>query len=199
MESTDCLPPHPTGRADFPHPAVPDSFARGVRKELHDVTSQHHQTEVLAVCVKGPPGWWPVPSLAPLLGLLAQPVSQTSKVRGQAGPVVRHRWLRSLSPLSRGGMTGIQAAHSSSYTDANPAGPLRSTGVTPLPRYYGPRRPPAGAGHAVMLSRLPFGPERFDRPELTAEGLTAEGATKITTMHPQIAQMTQITEEGAEG
>ena len=65
MESTGCLPPHPTGRADFPHPAVPDSFARGVRKELHDVTSQHHQTEVLAVCVKGPTGRWPVPSPAP--------------------------------------------------------------------------------------------------------------------------------------
>ena len=157
MTSSGCLPPHPTGHADFPHPAVPDSFARGVRKELRDVTSQHHQSKGLAVRVEGPPGQRPVPSLAPLLGLLAQPVSQTSKFRGQPDPVVRLRRFRSLRPLSRVGMHRIQAAHSSSDTDANPAGPLRSTGVTPLPRYYEPRRPPAGADHAVMLSRAALG------------------------------------------
>jgi len=37
------------------------------------------------------------------------------------------------------------------------AGSLRSTGITPLRRYYEPRRLPAGAAQAVMSSRLALG------------------------------------------
>ena len=32
--STVSLPPRHTGRADFPHPAFPDTFAAGLRREL---------------------------------------------------------------------------------------------------------------------------------------------------------------------
>ena len=39
------------------------------------------------------------------------------------------------------------------YDNTNPAGPLRSTGITRRPHYYGPRRLPAGAAPTVMDSR----------------------------------------------
>ena len=46
-----------------------------------------------------------------------------------------------------------QAVLPSSYTSTYLAGPLRSTGITPLHRYYAPRRLPTRAAETVMLSR----------------------------------------------
>jgi hypothetical protein len=46
-----------------------------------------------------------------------------------------------------------QAERSSFYSNASLAGPLRSTGITPLPRYYAPRRLPTRAMRPVMRSQ----------------------------------------------
>ena len=157
MKGIGCLPPHPTGRADFPHPAVPESLTIGMRKELHDVASQHHQAEVLAMLIHRHAGWSPVTSLAPLLGLLAELLSQTSEFRRQRGPSTHLRRVGTDLPLFRSGMQRIQAALSSSHKSVTPAGLLRSTGITPLPRYYEPRRLPTGAAHGVMVSPAALG------------------------------------------
>ena len=50
-----------------------------------------------------------------------------------------------------------QAVLPSSYTRTYLAGSLGSTGVTPLPRYYEPRRLPARAARTVMSSRPALG------------------------------------------
>ena len=50
-----------------------------------------------------------------------------------------------------------QAVLPSSYTSTYLAGPLRSTGITPLHRYYAPRRLPTRAAETVMLSRPALG------------------------------------------
>ena len=47
----------------------------------------------------------------------------------------------------------LQAVLPSSYTSTYLAGPLRSTDITPLRRYYAPRRLPTRAAETVMLSR----------------------------------------------
>ena len=56
-----------------------------------------------------------------------------------------------------------QAARSSFYPHTSLVGPLRSTGITPLPRYYEPRRLPTRTGRAVMLSRPPLNRSSSDR------------------------------------
>jgi hypothetical protein len=52
--------------------------------------------------------------------------------------------------------THAQAELPSFYPDTSLAGPLRSTGITPLPRYYAPRRLPTRAVRTVMISRPPL-------------------------------------------
>ena len=121
------------------------------------MTSQRHQAQLLAMGIEGHPGRWPGTSLALLLGLPAQLLSQTSKFRRQGGPVIHQRWLRSVPHVARSGVQRIQAAPSSSHRSMNPAGLLRSTGITPLPRYYEPLRLPTGAAHAVMFSHATLG------------------------------------------
>lgn len=78
-----------------------------------------------------------------LLGLLAQLVSQKREI-------LRH--LR----IARSRIV-IQAVLPSSYTRTYLAGSLGSTGITPLPRYYEPRRLPARAARTVMSSRPALG------------------------------------------
>ena len=73
------------------------------------------------------------------------------------------------------GPLGSNAALPSSYRSMYPAGPLRSTGITPLQHYYEPRRLPASVARAVIDSRpasiqrttlpgLPSSQHNFQRP-----------------------------------
>ena len=114
--ASDPLSTRHTGRADFPHPAFPDTFAIGMRNEGRL-----------------------------LLGLLAQLLSQKREFRRQS------------PPLRNGSISLGQAVLPSSYISTYLAGPLRSTDVTPLPRYYAPRRLPTRASPAVMHSRKELG------------------------------------------
>ena len=84
------------------------------------------------------------PELRLLLRLLAQLLPQKRECR-------RHR------PGVRSGILRIQAVLPSSCSRTYLVRPLRSTGITLLPRYCGPRRLPAGAAQTVMSSRLALG------------------------------------------
>ena len=91
------------------------------------------------------------PELRFLLGLLAQLLSQLRNF-------LRYPWLfhRSWSRLSRGYPSlrsgiFIQVVFSSSYRCMLSLKPLGSTGVTPLPRYYGPLRLPPGPPRRLSL------------------------------------------------
>ena len=77
-----------------------------------------------------------------LLGLLTQRQPQ------------KRGWLRD-GPEFRIGFCN-QADLTSSCRRTYLAGLLRSTGITPFPRYYEPRRLPTRAGRAVMYSRKPL-------------------------------------------
>ncbi len=114
------LPPRHTGRADFPPPAFPDTFASGAREEL---TGNR---------------WL-------LLGRLAQLRSQKREFR------------RPSPRLRRGAIGLVQAVLPSSDIRTDLAGPLRSADITPLRRYYAPRRLPTRASPAVMHSRRELG------------------------------------------
>src|SRR5262249_13018185 len=70
----DALPPRRTGRAGFPHPALPDTFAAGVRKELH-ATSYVHQPQASKVSIPGLPFRQAVGPLAPSLRMSEQPTT----------------------------------------------------------------------------------------------------------------------------
>jgi hypothetical protein len=76
------------------------------------------------------------------LGRLAQRLSQKRVCRRQV-PRVRSR-------------NRFQAALPFSYSSTYLAGPLRSTAITPLPRYYEPRRLPTRAVRQVMDSLTPL-------------------------------------------
>ena len=91
-----------------------------------------------------PPGGWAVGSVGPdgrpiLLGLVAQLVSQKREAFGHPKVI-------------RSGIV-IQAVLPSSSTRTYLAGPLRSTDITPLHRYYEPRRLPTRAAPPVMHSQ----------------------------------------------
>jgi hypothetical protein len=60
-----------------------------------------------------------------------------------------------MQPAFRSGY--FQAALLPSYSSLLPARPLCSTGVTPLPRSYGPFRLPSAAAFTVMSSRSALG------------------------------------------
>ena len=81
-------------------------------------------------------------STLPMLGLLAQ-----------LGSRRRESFLRK---EDRSGKPA-QSELPSFYPDTSLAGPLRSTGITPLPRYYAPRRLPIRTVRTVMFSRSPLG------------------------------------------
>src|SRR5262249_43266082 len=89
------------------------------------------------------------PELRLLLGLSTQLPSQLGDFRRQADPGLRLRWdrgrvvLRCPAASFRSG-TCVQADLLASDVSANPAGDLRSPGVTPLRRYYVPLRLPTG-------------------------------------------------------
>src|ERR1017187_3799493 len=82
------------------------------------------------------------PELRFLLGLSAQFLSQLRNFLRQ--PWLFHRFRRRLScggrSLRRGHL--LQGVSSASYRPLLPAGPLRSTNITPLPRYHGSNGPP---------------------------------------------------------
>src|ERR1700757_3557483 len=83
------------------------------------------------------------PELWFLLGLLAQLLSQLRNLLRQSRLLHRFRHRPSCGcPSFRSGIF-IQAVFSSPYRFMLSARPLRSAGVTPLPRYYGPLRRPA--------------------------------------------------------
>jgi hypothetical protein len=109
------LSPRHTGRADFPHPAFPDTLAIGMRKE---VTAR---------------------PLAPCLAFWLSWCLRRASFGGRGR-------------VSVVGPSLAQSALPSSYASTYLAGSLRSTGITPLPRYYEPRRLPAGAVRTVMRS-----------------------------------------------
>src|SRR5262249_33479071 len=79
------------------------------------------------------------PELRLLLGLLAQLLPQ------------KREFLRQV-PVFRSGIVTIQAVLPSSCSRTYLAGLLGSAGITPLRRYYEPRRLPTRARRAVMLS-----------------------------------------------
>src|ERR1019366_4010527 len=81
---------------------------------------------------------------------LAQLVSQKRECR-------RHRpRLRNGTLRIQHGIFSIQADLPFSYASTYLAGSLRSTDVTPLPRYYEPRRLPTEAEPRVMPSPRPL-------------------------------------------
>jgi len=86
-----------------------------------------------------------------LLGLLAQLLSQRRNFLRQSGPLPRFR-LRPYCacPSVRSGIL-FQAGFPSSYRIVLSVRPLRSTGITPLPRYYGPLRLPTGPPRRLCL------------------------------------------------
>src|SRR5882724_8793814 len=51
----DLIPPHRTGRADFPHPALSIAVAIGMHRQLCGRTSQAHQAHTLEVLIVGHP------------------------------------------------------------------------------------------------------------------------------------------------
>ena len=89
------------------------------------------------------------PELRVLLGLLTQLPSQLRDFRRQHDSGLHLRWngrlvrLRGLVAFFRSG-TAVQADLLASDGDTNLAGDLRSTGITPLRRYYVPLRLPTG-------------------------------------------------------
>ena len=110
------------------------------------------------------------PELRFLLGLLTQLPSQLGDFRRQLDSGFHLRWNRRLilprrlAAFFRSG-TLVQAVLLTSDENANLAGVLRSTGITPLPRYYVPLRLPTrpACGYvfpqAVDLTSSPgFGP-----------------------------------------
>src|ERR1039458_2612799 len=85
------------------------------------------------------------------LGLLAQLLSQLRNFRRQSW--LFHRFRHRLSrgcPSLRSGIF-IQAVFSSSYRFMLSVRPLRSTGITPLPRSYGPLRLPSGPPRRLCI------------------------------------------------
>jgi len=60
-------------------------------------------------------------------------------------------------PIFRRGIVAIQAALLSSCVSTHPVGSLRSTGITPLRHYYGPRRLPVGAGPRLCIPAIRCG------------------------------------------
>jgi len=108
------------------------------------------------------------PALRLLLRLLAQLLPQKRACRRQR-------------PVVRSGILRIQAVLPSSCSHTYLARPLRSTGVTLLPRYYEPRRLPTGAGSAVMSSHGPLDPKS------TPSGLpgsSVDPSTRAVPNHP---------------
>ena len=122
------LSPHHTGRADFPHPAFPRTFAAGMHMGGY-----------------------------PMLGLLAQ-----------SGAQKRESCTEKESPAllqvqdDRSG-NNVQAEHPSFSPHTSLAGPLRSTGVTPLLRYYAPRRLPIRTDRTVIFSHPSLDSRPSDR------------------------------------
>ena len=88
------------------------------------------------------------PELRLLLGLLTQLPSQFRDFRRQRDPGLLLWLIQSLVPSSGPSLSSVvgrcvQADLLTSDENMNSAGALRSTGVTPLHRYYGPLRLPA--------------------------------------------------------
>ena len=98
------------------------------------------------------------PELRFLLGLLTQLPSQLGDFRRQLDSGFHLRWNRRLtlprrlSAFFRSG-TVVQAVLLTSDENANLAGDLGSTGVTPLPRYYVPLRLPTGPASGYGFPR----------------------------------------------
>ena len=96
-------------------------------------------------------------------------LSQLRNFLRQSWLLHRSRSRRSCGyPSTRSGIC-IQAVFSSSYRFMSSVRPLRSTGVTPLLRYYGPIRLPITAASPVMSSRrawLAFARHRAGPPRL---------------------------------
>ena len=87
--------------------------------------------------------------VASLLGLLVQRLPQKREFLRDVGFPQHILGLRC-------GISSIQAVLPSSCRRTYLAGSLRSTDITPLPRYYEPRRLPIQAGQTVMDSRPPL-------------------------------------------
>jgi hypothetical protein len=104
------LPPHRTGRADFPHPALLKTVTLGTRRNSCLAFRS-------SLCLE----------MGPFVGWVSPTKSS----------VVELAFKRSFL---------------SDSFDTFPVWPLRSTGVTPLPRYYEPLRLPFGAACRVMDS-----------------------------------------------
>jgi len=168
------LAPCPTGRAVFPHPAVPHALAsrhlRVVnRSELDDL-----QSLIDEVVPAHPSRWLEGPltatlqgtphaklhvgvDRADLLGLFSQLPSQTGELRRQTLPRIVRTWrLSSVGRrVFRSGKWSVhlQAVLPSSYISMHMVGPLRSTGITRRRHYYEPRRFPIEAARPLMDSR----------------------------------------------
>ena len=131
----DPLSPRRTGQADFPTSGSPESnIATGMRRP------------------------WTA-----LLGLLAQLLSQQREFVWKF--VSARLFLQGFDklPFIRSGISSKR--FSSPLTAALlSARPLCSTGVTPLPRSYGPLRLPARADPSVMDSIRPLGPVARSHP-----------------------------------
>ena len=110
-----------------------------------------------------------------LLGLLAQLVSQKRELQRHV-PLLRSGTFRIQHGISR-----VQAVLSFSYPSTYLAGSLRSTGVTPLPRYYEPRRLPTRAARKVMLSPPPL---RLAAHPVGSPRFLAVRSTRAAPNHP---------------
>lgn len=142
--ASSCLAPPPTGRAVFPHPAVPSTLG-----------SRHAR-------------------VAAPLGLVTKLPSQTGKFQRRSLPRIVPVGLSSVGCRvirSRGWLIHPQAVLPSSYVSMSMVGPLRSTGITQRRHYYEPRRLPIRAKTAVMDSHVLLRPSEFTTGRLALSGL----------------------------
>ena len=129
------------------------------------------------------------PELRFLLGLLTQLPSQLGDFRRQLDSGFHLRWNRRLilprrlATFFRSG-TFVQAVLLTSDENANLAGVLRSTGITPLPRYYGPLRLPTGPASGYVFPRAV---EPSSGPEFGSPGRVSQVPRSICRHPPSSA------------
>ena len=129
------------------------------------------------------------PELRFLLGLLTQLPSQFRDFRRQLDSRFRLRWDRRVTcprwlfAFFRSG-TVVQAVLLTSDENANLAGDLRSTAVTPLPRYYVPLRLPTGPASGYVFPRAV---EPSSGPEFGSPGRVSQVPRSICRHPPSSA------------